>query len=246
MNHVNAWLRHHSLLTAVVVLTLAQSAFAEDEAPGRSRRAVDAVLTPTLDAAASPALPARLGEEIDESQLRELHEITTDLFPQARMAARQPFIDWNAMEIGGFAGAVSYSADFEAGLNYVFGLTTRVPVTGLGALGVYVEALVSYVDRDLPFYYDHRAGNWYGAGLGLDYTIWKGSLGYIRPQVGVMYAYWNNVNSLDNGLGITIGVQVGLFWVRNNDKTSITFMPQFQMQSSDYMIFLPIGFSVDF
>lgn len=249
MNNGHAWLRHRSLFTAVAVVALAQSAFAEDETLARGPRAVDAVVTPTLGAAEisfEAPLPTRVGDSIDESELKEAWGIKLDFLPQGRMSSKPPFIDFSKWEIGGFAGAVMYSADFEAGLNYILGVTTRVPVTGLGQLGIYAEAFISYVDRDLPFYYDHRAGSWYGIGLGLDYTIWKGTLGYIRPQVGVVYAYWNGVNSLDNGLGITIGVQIGLFWIRNNDRTSVTFMPQFQMQSSDYMIFLPIGFSVDF
>jgi len=249
MNNGRACLRHHALFTAVAVVALAQSAFADEDFLGRPTRAVEAVLTPTFEAAevsADTPLPARL--DIDESDLREAHGIKLDFLPapQGRMSSKPPFIDFSKWELGGFAGAVMYSSDFEAGLNYILGVTSRVPVTGLGQLGIYAEAFISYVDRDLPFYYNHRAGSWYGLGLGLDYTLWKGTLGYIRPQIGVLYAYWNKVNSLDNGLGITIGVQVGLFWVRNNDKTSITFMPQFQMQSSDYMVFLPIGFSVDF
>jgi len=246
MNHGPAYLRHLFPLIAVAVVALAQSAFADGE---RGTRAVEAVLTPTLESVEVPEtpLPDRLNREIDESDLREAHGITLDFLPrQARMAGKPPFIDFSKWEIGAFAGAVAYSADFEAKVSYVIGATTRVPVTGLGALGLYAEAFVSYIDRDLPFYYNHRAGTWFGGGLGLDYTIWKGQLGYIRPQVGVMYAYWNGVNSLDNGLGLTVGVQVGLYWVRNSDKTSLTFMPQFHMTKGDYMIFLPFGFSADF
>ena len=250
MNNGYAWLRHHSLFTAVAVLALAQTAFTEEENLTRGPRAVEAVVTPTLEAAEvsfETPLP-RLGDTIDESELKEVHGIKLDFLPapQGRMSSKPPFIDTSKWEIGAFIGAVMYSGDFEASINYILGVTTRVPVTGLGQLGLYAEAFISYIDRDLPFYYDHRAGSWYGIGLGLDYTLWKGTLGYVRPQIGVMYAYWNGVNSLDNGLGITIGVQVGLFWVRNSDKSAITFMPQFQMQSSDFMIFLPIGFSVDF
>lgn len=251
MNNGHAWVRHHVLFAAVAVVALAQSAFAEDETLTRGPRAVEAVVTPAFEAADvsfEMPLPKALGDTVDESELKEAHGIKLDFLPapQGRMSSKPPFIDFSKWELGAFLGAVVYSSDFEAGINYVLGVTTRVPVTGLGQLGIYAEAWISYVDRDLPFYYDHRAGSWYGIGLGLDYTIWKGTLGYIRPQVGVMYAYWNGVNSLDNGLGITIGVQIGLFWIRNNDRTSVTFMPQFQMQSSDYMIFLPIGFSVDF
>lgn len=250
MNHGRAYLRHHALLTAVAVAALAHSAFADEDLLGRRTRAVEAVVTPTLDAAdlSETTLPHAMNREIDESDLREAHGITLDFLPrQGRMSSKPPFIDFSKWEVGAFAGAVMYSSDFEAGLNYVIGATTRVPVTGLGQLGIYAEALISYVDRDLPFFYDHRAGSWFGIGIGLDYTLWKGSLGYIRPQVGVLYAYWNGVNSLDNGIGVTVGVQIGLFWVKNNEQTSITFMPQFQMtKGGDYMIFLPIGFLIDF
>lgn len=249
MNHGRASFRHHSLFTIVAVLALAQTALADDLFAKRSR-AVDAVVTPILDLAeADASLPRSLGawsSKVDELDLREAHSIVIDLFPQGRMAARQGFFDWSQWELGAFAGLVNYSADFEAGISYIFGVTTRVPVPGLGSFGFYGDLFISYVKRDLPFYYDSRAGTWFGLGLGVDYTIWKGSLGYVRAKAGVMYAYWNGVNSLDNGIGITVGVQVGVFWIKNNDRTSITLTPQFHFDGSDHMIFLPVGFSVDF
>jgi hypothetical protein len=179
---------------------------------------------------------------MDELNLAEAHAISLELFPQGRMTSKPPFIDTSKWEIGGFAGAVVYSSNFEAKTSYILGLNTRVPVPGLGGLGLFGQVFLSYIDRDLPFFYNKQSGTWYGLGLGADYTLWRGTLGYVRPQVGVMYAYWGGVNSLDNGLGIMVGVQVGLFWIKNNDKTSVTFTPQFQFDGTDHLIFLPIGF----
>jgi hypothetical protein len=248
MNHIWTSFRHHSLFTAVAVVALAQSAFADDGP--RALRAVDAVVTPDDEEALfDAALPLHLDSwavKTDESDLKEAHAISLELFPQGRMSSKPPFIDFSRLEFGAFAGAVHYSADFKAHLSYIFGVTSRVPVPGLGKFGLWAEAFLGYIDRNLPFYYNSQAGNWFGAAIGADYTIVKGELGYIRAQVGVDYIYWHNINSLDNGLGIVAGFQIGVFWIRNNDRTSITFNPQFHFDGSDHMIFLPIGFSVDF
>jgi hypothetical protein len=249
MKIFEAFFRHHNLFTAVGILALAQTAFADEDVP--PARALDAVVTINEDLESFDArLPLSLDSwaaETDELDLREAHAISLDLFPQARMStSRPPFIDFSRLEVGGFAGAVDYSSHFKAHTSYIFGLTTRVPVPGLGAAGLFGQVFFAYISRDLPFYYSNTAGNWYGASVGADYTLWRGYLGYVRPQVGVTYIYWNGINSLDNGIGILVGLQVGLFWIKNYDKTSVTFTPQFQFHSSDHLIFLPLGLSVEF
>jgi len=251
MMHIRACFRHHSLFAIVGLVALAQNAFADDGALSRTARAIDAVVTVAEDSLEGierplPLTLAAWEAERDENDLREVHAISLELLPQGRMSSRPPFIDFSQLEIGGFIGAVKYSSDFKAKLDWTIGLTTRVPVPGLGRFGLFAEIFAAYVDRDLPFYYNHRSGTWFGGAIGADYTIWKGELGYIRPQVGVMYAYWHNVNSLDNGIGFVIGLQIGAFWIKNYDRTSVTFTPQFIFQGGDYMIFLPLGFSVDF
>jgi hypothetical protein len=249
MSHIGTNLRHH-LFTVIGVLALAHSAIAEEELLPRSGRAVDAVVTPGEGAIEidSP-LPLRVGswaDRRDENELREAHSISLELFPQGRMSSRPPFIDFSKFEMGVFVGGVKYSADFEAGINYVLGLSARVPVPGLGRFGLWAEAFISYIERDLPFYYNDKAGSWFGIAAGADYTLVKGELGFIRLQAGVMYAYWNDINSLENGMGIIIGVQFGFYWIKNYDKSSVTITPQFHFDGGDHMIFLPLGISVDF
>jgi hypothetical protein len=252
MNRLLASFRHHSLFITVAILGLASSAFADEGTPDRPLRAVDAVVTIAEENSQTDArLPLTLAswtEDVDELDLREAHAISLELFPQARMStSKPPFIDFSQLEVGGFFGAVKYSADFKAHVDYILGITSRVPVPGLGAFGLYAEAVFGYISRDLPFYYNSKAGNWFGAGIGADYTLVRGSVGYIRPQVGIFYAYWNGINGLSNGIGITVGVQFGAFWIKNYDRTSVTFTPEFQFRSgSDYMIFFPLGFSVNF
>jgi hypothetical protein len=251
MIQIGACFRHHSLFTIIGLVALAQNAIAEDGTSARPARAVESVVTVSEESLAGierplPLTLAAWEAERDENDLAEAHSISLEFLPQGRLSSRPPFIDFSQWEIGGFIGAVHYSSDFKAKLDWTVGLTTRVPVTGLGRLGLFAQIWAAYIDRDLPFFYNKQAGTWYGAAIGADYTLWKGELGYIRPQVAVMYAYWHNVNGLDNGIGILVGLQVGLFWIKNYDKTSVTFTPQIQFNGGDHMIFLPLGISVDF
>ena len=231
MIQIRACFRHHTLFTLIGLVALAQNAFADD---------------PTEFDRPLPLTLAAWEGERDELNLHEAHAISLELFPQGRLAAKPPFIDWSKWELGGFVGAVSFSSDFEADVDFLAGVNSRVPVPGLGAFGIYAQVVFSHIERDLPFFYDNPDGTWFGIGVGVDYTLWRGSLGYIRPQVGIFYAHWGDINSLDSGIGITVGVQFGLFWIKNNDQTSFTFMPQFQFDGGDHMIFIPLGFSIDF
>ncbi|MBI3856247.1 MAG: hypothetical protein HY293_11210, partial [Planctomycetes bacterium] len=87
---------------------------------------------------------------------------------------------------------------------------------------------------------------WYGGAVGGDYTVVHTDVWYLRGQLGVMYAFWNGVNSLDNGMGIMGGVQVGFNWIKGNSKTVITITPQFSYDGDAWIAFITAGFSIDF
>ena len=66
----------------------------------------------------------------------------------------------------------------------------------------------------------------------------------VRGELGVLYAYWNGVNSLDNGMGVLGGVQFGFFWIKGNNKAAVTITPQLSYDGKSWLGFLTVGFSV--
>ena len=242
MRTVRASSTHLALLTTISVLSIASYARAgEDELAATNLNAIeiDAPLPTSLD---------NWSVAEDELELREFSSLSLAALPQGRLAAKKPFIDFDGLELGGYVGMVKYSSDFLAGVSYILAVTSRVPVPGiaLGEWGLWAELFMGSVDRNLPFYYVNQAKTWFGGSLGADFMVVKGEVAFIRLQAGAMYAYWNKTDGLANGIGVMGGVQLGFHWIRGNDKSSITFNPQMSYNGKSYILFIPVGFSIDF
>jgi hypothetical protein len=219
-----------SIFTAVVVVALSGSAFADG---------------------AGTSLPATLGdwrEEREEIALPETSIISLTELPQGRLSQPHPFIDFSHWEFGAFAGVADYSADFKANANWVVGIDTRVPIPGLplGGWGAWAEAFVGNISRNIPFYYKKPSGTWYGVAGGGDYTLYKGEILAFRAQAGALYADWNNINALKNGVGVIVGADFAFFWIKHNDRATVTFNPQFTYDSKNWIGLYTLGFSYDF
>src|SRR5688572_1850102 len=205
--------RPFSFFASVLIVLLAAAASAPaafaDEPQGRHvRRLLDSMVRENADAPLEidPPLPTRLASK------RQQEDDMRDEYRRAdyrRVKARNEpdFIDFSRFEVGGFAGGVAFSNDFEADPSYVAGLMARVPVPGipLGDWGIWGSVMISYISRDLPFYYAEKSGNWYGVSVGGDYTFWRDSIWHLRGQLGILYAHWNDIQALDNGIGILAG-----------------------------------------
>jgi hypothetical protein len=190
-----------------------------------------------------------LWSAVESSDLKDAHPRSMgDFFPQGRISQKTPFIDFSRFEMGGYAGIVAFSSDFEADPNGVAGITARVPVPGLplGDWGIFAQLFVSYVSRDLPFYYDDKAGAWIGAEVGGDYTFLKDEIWYLRGQVGILYANWMGVNALDDGIGLLVGMQAGFYWIKHNPNAVVTITPQLSFDGDNWLGFFTVGFSYDF
>jgi hypothetical protein len=224
-----------SVLSALLAMSSA-SAFASEEEPSSrfSVRTLDAMLAATEDPVESVELPTQLNLWSAE--------------PQGRQSHQTPFIDFSHFEMGVFAGVAAYSTDFKANPSFLAGISARVPVPGipLGDWGIFAEGFVSYISRDLPFYYNNRSGTWFGGEAGGDYTFIRDSVWYLRAQVGILYAYWNKVNALDNGVGILGGVEVGFYWIKHNNQAVVTINPQISYDGSNWIGIVTIGLSYDF
>jgi len=241
------------LSSLVACFSIARPAHADEAPVRRAERVLESMLSGSESAARGvESLPARLSlwsAVEDEIELREAHSFSRNAFhPQGRLTQQTPFIDFSHFEMGGYVGIVGFSSDFEADPAMVAGITARVPVPGipLGDWGVFAQLFISYISRDLPFYYTDTSGNWIGAELGGDYTFVKDEIWYLRGQAGILYANWNDINALDNGVGILVGIQAGFYWIKHNRNAVVTITPQLTYDGSNWMGFFTVGFSYDF
>jgi hypothetical protein len=232
--------------TAVAVLALAHSALADGEPGGNVARFL-------ADANVDHQLPHPAGlnewkDAAEELDLREAPMISLSQFPQGRLAQKDPFIDFSKWELGAFVGAAVYSSDFDADPDWVLGITTRVPVPGipLGEWGLWGQVMLGHIARDIPFYYPHSKGEWYGVAVGGDYTLLTTEILFLRAQGGLMYAHWNGIQALDNGTGVLVGAEFGFFWIKHNSKASLTFNPQLNFDGDNWIGLINFGFSYDF
>jgi len=200
------------------------------------------------EAALPDALPTRLDAWTEDPQgFNDYSLLTLSALPQGHLSQEAPFIDFRHAAFGAFVGLVTYSADFKANENIVGGLTARVPVPGLpGDWGLFGQLSVGAINRDLPFFYPHQSGTWYGGTIGPDYTLTNGEVLVLRAQAGISYAYWNGVQSLDNGFGGTAGLDFGFYWIRHNRSATVNINPQITFSGGNYYAFLTLGFQVDF
>jgi len=241
------WYANSILFAAAVVVALSNTAFAD----GGSRSEVDQLLADPGSDLTLP-LPGTINawaDSADEIDLAAASIITLGEFPQGRLNTKPPFIDWSKMEIGAYFGVATYSSDFEADPDWNFGVKTRVPVPGiswLGDWGFWGQVFMGHIARDIPFYYPKSRSEWFGAAGGVDLTFLNTELLYLRAQGGIMYAYWNNINSLQNGAGVIVGGEVGFYWIKHYPRAVFTINPQLNFDGDNWIIFLNFGFSYDF
>ncbi|MBV8878900.1 MAG: hypothetical protein JO332_02940 [Planctomycetaceae bacterium] len=202
----------------------------------------------------SEVLPQALRSSADELALpRSLSSWGSEdpalisLLPQQRMAVQPPFIDFGKAELGGFIGAVKYSADFDADVDIAGGITGRVPVPGLpGNWGLWASLAAAGMTRDIPFFYPHRSGTWFSANVGADYTLTTSEIWLVRAQAGVTYNYWNNLQGLDNNFAGTVGLDIGFYWIKFNHRTTVNLNPQVSFNGSNWYAILGLEFQVQF
>jgi hypothetical protein len=194
------------------------------------------------------ALPTQLNSWGDDTRdFGDYSVLTLSSLPQGRLAHQPPFIDFDRTEVGAFLGVVEYSSKFKANANAVGGVDARVPVPGLpGDWGAWADLYAGDITRKLPFFYPHKSGVWYGGTIGGDYTFTNGEVFVLRGQGGLAYEYWNGVQSLSNGLGVTAGLDFAFYWIKHYRKATVNITPQITFSGGTYVVFFNFGFQVEF
>jgi hypothetical protein len=228
---------------AVLVLALSATAFADGTPDGPEAGEADTDFSLTL--------PPNLADWSEAAEIIDLDEtpiISLRQFPQGRMKAKPPYIDWSRWEVGGYVGVVDYSTDFKAHVDAAFGLTTRVPAPGLplGNWGLWADLFMAHITRDIPFYYPKSKAEWFGGVLGGDYTFINGEIFFMRGQIGGLYAYWNGIYGLKNGFGVLAGADLGFYWIKWNPKSTFTINPQITYDGKNWVGFINFGLNVEF
>lgn len=169
------------------------------------------------------------------------------LFQARRAAAPRPFFDFARSELAGFVGMAQFSGDFEADPGFEAGVLFHLPLPRLGGTGIWVEGLYGSIDRDIDQrLYQNVDGNYLAGGFGLDYTLVDTERFLIRPQAGMMYVKYDDIDGLEDGLGGLLGVVLGLHWVKLRQTVTITYNPQWLFDSGDWILFHSIGINVTF
>jgi hypothetical protein len=252
MGRIIALSTHLAFLAAALLGAAAPARAGEDE---RLPRRADAVLA-TLAGAEAPELPdAPLPTRMDlqdEDSLWRAHQEDRDrgdrfALRRERPAPAKPILDFNRIEPGAFAGFVAYSGSFKTNPSLMVGVSARVPAPIIpGNWGAFGEIFVSHLNRDLEFFYDNQAGVWYGGAVGGDYTFVEGPIFSMRARAGILYANFNRIRGLDNGVGGLLGLQLSWNWVKHSDRMFVTISPDFSFDGTDFIIMANLGLSFNF
>lgn len=237
------------LFTSLAALPLFNSAFADEERSlFATRLEFPALAAPeeSEDAPDAP-LPTRMKLQ-DEQDLKKTYDERRYSFDKPRQApSERPFIDWERIEPGAFIGFVYFSSGFRSDPEGLAGLSLRLPIPGLpGRWAAFAEGFVSYVNRDLEFFYPDQSGTWYGAAVGGDYTFYESRFAYFRARGGILYADFNGVQELKNGAGFLLGAELGIYWVKHTDRFRLTLTPEYSFSGKDSMFLMNLGVSFYF
>ncbi len=207
-----------------------------------------AVLSVPLSALASDLPEGPDPEEEFTPQEEELGPLRyDDPLPRGKSARRSPFLNLERTEFQPFVGAIAFSSEFEADPTLSAGLLLRVPTSLFdGRIGLWGEAAVSRIERDLPFYQPDKEGNFFLFGGGFDYEVAHGDVFFLRAQVGALYSYFNDVNQVENGFGAVAGLSFGWHWIRFTRNVYMTLNPQLAFDGEDWMLLLNVGMGFDF
>lgn len=162
------------------------------------------------------------------------------------------FIDLGAIEVGAVGGIIVYSSDFESDPKFGGGLSLRAPLPWLSGsvlgferdvVGVFLQGIISSIDREFDQPLEDPQGSAFYATLGLDYTFLHEEGFRLLAQAGLQYASFGSVTDTDNGVGLLIGVAAGVEIGRG---IWITLNPQVSFGGGDMLVFGLAGLQVSF
>lgn len=202
-----------------------------------------------LTAAAGPLWASEDGESgegtLQDEELGPLRY--DDPLPRRTIHGRRPFLDFEHTEFHPFVSGIAFSSAFDADPTFGAGLLLRLPTSIFdGRVGLWGEVGVSRIERDLPFYYDNPDGAFYMFGGGVDVEVFHNEFVFLRPQIGVLYSDFVDVDGLDNGFGVLGGLSFGWHWIRFTRNVYMTLNPQLAFDGEDWMLLVNVGMGFDF
>lgn len=161
-------------------------------------------------------------------------------------------IDLRRLELGYHGGALVFGGDFESDPQVAGLLTFRAPLPWLSrrllgfecdVLGAFVQAGVGRIDRDLdpaPVTADDTL--LFGA-VGADLCLVPEGAWLLRFQGGAGYVDFGDVDGVDSGAGLLLGLQAG---AALSEGVWLTAQPQALLASDDQIFLLTLGLSIRF
>lgn len=157
-----------------------------------------------------------------------------------------PFFDFNLLEVGAGPSFLIYGGDFEADSQPGVSLFATVPMPWMdlgeewplpgetprvgnpfaGYFSLYVEFIVSQMERDLSSAVAEDSGTDFFVGGGLAYTFYQSTALCLHLSAGLQYGDFGGVERLNDGVALTLGLFVGL---RLGRGFSVAYMPEFAM-----------------
>ena len=163
-----------------------------------------------------------------------------------------PIIDFDWLELHVRVGMAIFSKEFHIDPSPVFEIEGRAPIPWLSPssnpdgdyFGAFAQLGFAVIKRTIEPQVDKPSGAALMLAVGMDYTVLRNTTWMILVRGGIIYATYNGVTDLQDGIGPMVGATIGLTVSRS---VAITLAPTYVMGGSgDNMITGTVGIAIDF
>jgi len=193
-------------------------------------------LSLVLASAAQADLPRSLAQDLPQQE----DPLRTD-----PVTSRAPsgVVDFQWLDLTPSAGVAVYSSKFLADPAPAFSLRAHAPMPWLSPssdargeyFGLFAELAFSTIDRKMSPTVADRSGVCMFVSAGIDYSFLRDPTWILVGRAGLLYAHYNGVADLKNGVGPMVGATLG---VQLSGKLALTVTPEAVIGDSGSTIFL--------
>jgi len=180
-------------------------------------------------------LPRSLAQEPSQQDPLRTDPITTP--------APKGIVDFEWLDLTPSAGFAVYSSKFLADPAPAFSLRAHAPMPWLSPasdakgeyFGIFAEAAFATIDRKMSPTVSDRSGLCMFVSAGIDFSFLRDPTWILVGRAGVLYAHYNNVADLNNGIGLLAGATLG---IQLSGRLALTYSPEVIFGDSGSTIFL--------
>jgi hypothetical protein len=180
-------------------------------------------LSVVLASAAQADLPRSLAQDMPKQDPLRTDPITSP--------APRGFVDFQWLELTPSAGFAVYSSKYLADPAPAFSLRAHAPMPWLSPksdakgdyFGLFAEAAFATIDRKMSPSVSDRSGLCMFVSAGIDFSLLRDPTWILVARAGGLYAHYNNVADLKNGIGPMVGATLG---VQLSGRLALTYSPE--------------------